>query len=86
MNPFPPKKFVKKFSRRIPWLENMAKEKFLAKDSKSYSLNIDLQVKGKNLCLKYFSEERVYSYIYNNMELLRDLNLNMFLLELFLLI
>ncbi|MFX0046577.1 MAG: hypothetical protein ACFE8G_00255 [Candidatus Hermodarchaeota archaeon] len=43
-------------------------------------------VKGKNLCLKYFSEERVYSYIYNNMELLRDLNLNMFFLELFLLI
>lgn len=43
-------------------------------------------VKGKNLCLKYFSEERVYSYIYNNMELLKDLNLNMFFLELFLLI
>jgi hypothetical protein len=42
--------------------------------------------KGKNLCLRYFSEERVYSYIYNNMDLLKDLNLNMFFLELFLLI
>ena len=44
------------------------------------------EVKGKNLCLKYFSEERVYSYIYNNMDLLKDLNLDMFFLELFLLI
>ncbi len=44
------------------------------------------EVKGKNLCLKYFSEERVYSYIYNNMELLKDLNLDMFFLELFMLI
>lgn len=44
------------------------------------------KVKGKNLCLKYFSEERVYSYIYNNMDLLKDLNLDMFFLELFLLI
>jgi len=50
------------------------------------TVHILQDVKGKNLCLKYFSEERVYSYIYNNMELLRDLNLNMFLLELFLLI
>jgi hypothetical protein len=44
------------------------------------------RVKGKNLCLKYFNEERVYSYIYNNMDLLKDLNLDMFFLELFLLI
>lgn len=44
------------------------------------------EVKGRNLCLKYFSEERVYSYIYNNMDLLKDLNLDMFFLELFLLI
>jgi len=44
------------------------------------------EVKGKDLCLKYFSEERVYTYIYNNMELLKDLKLDMFLLELFLLI
>jgi len=43
-------------------------------------------VKGKNLCLKYFREERVYSYIYNNMELLKDLKLDMFFLELFMLI
>jgi hypothetical protein len=44
------------------------------------------EVKGRNLCLKYFSEERVYSYIYNNMDLLKDLNLDMFFLELFMLI
>ncbi len=44
------------------------------------------EVKGKNLCLKYFSEERIYTYIFNNMELLGDLGLDMYLLELFLLI
>jgi hypothetical protein len=44
------------------------------------------EVKGKDLCLKYFNEERVYTYIYNNMDLLKDLKLDMFLLELFLLI
>jgi len=44
------------------------------------------EVKGKDLCLKYFSEERVYSYIFNNMDLLKDLKLDMFLLGLFLLI
>jgi len=43
-------------------------------------------VKGKSLCLKYFSDEKVYSYIYNNMDLLKDLHLNMFFLKLFLLI
>ena len=50
------------------------------------TVSILKKVKGKNLCLKYFDEERVYSYIYNNMELLQDLNLDMFFLELFLLI
>ena len=50
------------------------------------TVSILKKVKGKNLCLKYFNEERVYSYIYNNMELLKDLNLDMFFLELFLLI
>lgn len=44
------------------------------------------EVKGKNLCLKYFSEEKVFSYIYNNMDLLKDLKLDMFFLELFMLI
>jgi hypothetical protein len=43
-------------------------------------------VKGKNLCLKYFSEERIYSYILSNMKLLDDLNLNKFFLEQFLLL
>jgi hypothetical protein len=50
------------------------------------TVHILCDVKGKNLCLKYFSEEKVFSYIYNNMDLLKDLNLNMFFLELFLLI
>jgi hypothetical protein len=43
-------------------------------------------VKGNNSCLKYFREEKVYSYIFNNMTLLKDLNLDMYLLELFLLL
>ncbi len=50
------------------------------------TVHIIHDVKGKNLCFKYFSDEKVYSYIYNNMDLLKDLNLNMFFLELFLLI
>jgi len=43
-------------------------------------------VKGDNLCLKYFREEDLYGYIFNNMDLLKDLNLNKFLLELLLLL
>ena len=43
-------------------------------------------VKGDNLCFKYFKEEKVYSYVFNNIELLKDLNLDMYLLELFLLL
>ncbi|MFX0081803.1 MAG: hypothetical protein ACFE94_08625 [Candidatus Hodarchaeota archaeon] len=49
-------------------------------------VNVLKEVKGDNLCLKYFREENVYSYIFNNMELLKDLNLDMYLLELFLLL
>ncbi len=44
------------------------------------------EVKGDNLCLKYFREEKVYRYIFNNMVLLKDLYLDMYLLELFLLL
>ncbi len=44
------------------------------------------EVKGNNSCLKYFREEKVYSYIFNNMTLLKDLNLDKYLLELFLLL
>ncbi len=44
------------------------------------------EVKGNNSCFKYFREEKVYSYIFNNMKLLKDLNLDMYLLELFLLL
>lgn len=42
------------------------------------------EVKGNNLCLKYFREEKIYGYIINNMTLLNDLSLDMYLLELFL--
>jgi len=49
-------------------------------------VNILKEVKGENLCLRYFSEEHVYAYIYNNMKLLKDLKLDMFFLELFLLL
>ena len=42
-------------------------------------------VKGNMLCFKYFSEEKVYIYILNNLKFLRDLNLDIFLMELFLL-
>ena len=44
------------------------------------------EIKGKNLCLKYFSEEKIYSYIFSNMKLLNDLGLGMFFLENFLLL
>ena len=44
------------------------------------------EVKGDYLCLKYFREENVYAYIYNNLKLLKDLNLDLFFLDLFLLL
>jgi hypothetical protein len=49
-------------------------------------VNVLKEVKGDNLCLKYFREEMVYRYIFNNMTLLKDLSLDMYLLELFLLL
>ncbi len=49
-------------------------------------INILRDIKGDNLCFKYFSEERIYAYIFNNLKLLKDLNLDSFLLELFLLL
>jgi hypothetical protein len=49
-------------------------------------VNVFKNVKGINLCLKYFREENVYGYVFNNMELLKDLSLNMFLLETFLIL
>ncbi len=52
----------------------------------SQVVNILREIKGDNLCLKYFREEKVYSYIFNSMELLKDLSLDMYLLELFLLL
>ncbi|MFX1391917.1 MAG: hypothetical protein ACFE9Z_17770 [Promethearchaeota archaeon] len=49
-------------------------------------VNILKEVKGKNACFKYFSEEKIYAYLYNNMKLLKDLKLDTFLLEIFLLL
>ena len=49
-------------------------------------VNVLKEVKGDNLCLKYFREEKIYRYIFNNMVLLKDLYLDMYLLELFLLL
>jgi hypothetical protein len=56
------------------------------KELLSQVVNILREVKGDNLCLKYFREEYVYRYIFNSMELLKDLSLDMYLLELFLLL
>jgi hypothetical protein len=52
----------------------------------SQIVKIIKEVKGENLCLRYFSEEHIYAYIYSNMKLLKDLKLDMFFLELFLLL
>jgi hypothetical protein len=49
-------------------------------------VNILKDVKGKNACFKYFDEENIYAYIFNNMKLLKDLKLDLFLLEIFLLL
>jgi hypothetical protein len=49
-------------------------------------VRILMEVKGRNNCLKYFSEERVYAYLYNNMNLLKDLALDMYFLETFLIL
>ena len=49
-------------------------------------VDIFKEVKGNESCYKYFNEENIYAYIFNNMKLLRDLNLDEFLLKLFLLL
>ena len=49
-------------------------------------VRILMEVKGKNNCLKYFSEEKIYAYLYNNMNLLKDLALDMYFLETFLIL
>ena len=48
--------------------------------------NILKEIKGKNSCLKYFNEENIYAYIFNNMKLLKELKLDLFFLEIFLLL
>ncbi|MBD3197696.1 MAG: hypothetical protein GF317_21770 [Candidatus Lokiarchaeota archaeon] len=45
-----------------------------------------IEVKGTNLCLKYFHEEKVLFYIYNNLDLLKDLQLVKFFLRVFLIL
>ncbi|MFX1553467.1 MAG: hypothetical protein ACFFBV_06025 [Promethearchaeota archaeon] len=49
-------------------------------------VNILREIKGNNLCFKYFSDEKIYAYIFNNMKLLKDLKLDTFVLETFLLL
>ncbi|MEJ2250249.1 MAG: hypothetical protein P8Y70_08425 [Candidatus Lokiarchaeota archaeon] len=49
-------------------------------------LKILQKVKGKRLCFKYFSEEKIYTYLFNNLSLLKDLKLDLFLFRLFLLL
>jgi hypothetical protein len=56
------------------------------KEIMRYIIKIFKEVKGKNLCYKYFNEEKIYSYLLNNKKLLSDLNLDMFLLQQFLLL
>lgn len=52
----------------------------------SQIIGILKEIKGNNLCFKYFSEENIYAYIFNNMRLLKDLNLDTFFFEHFLLL
>ena len=49
-------------------------------------VNILMEVKTKNNCFKYFSDERVYAYLYNNMNMLKDLSLDLYFLEVFLIL
>lgn len=51
-----------------------------------YIVDILKEMKGNTSCFKYFNDEGVYAYIFNNIKLLRDLNLDVFLLKLFLLL
>ncbi|MFX1480356.1 MAG: hypothetical protein ACFFCI_19850, partial [Promethearchaeota archaeon] len=60
-------------------IENL---KFLLKQV----VNTIVVIKGNNLCLKYFREEKIFRYIFNNMVLLKDLGLDMYFLKLFLLL
>ena len=52
----------------------------------SQIINILKEVKGNDLCFKYFSEENIYTYLFNNMRLIKDLNLDTFFFEHFLLL
>ncbi|TFG16288.1 MAG: hypothetical protein EU533_09170 [Promethearchaeota archaeon] len=49
-------------------------------------VNILMEVKTKNNCFKYFSDGRVYAYLYNNMTMLKDLSLDLYFLEVFLIL
>ncbi|TXT60752.1 MAG: hypothetical protein BAJALOKI2v1_80044 [Promethearchaeota archaeon] len=43
-------------------------------------------VKGRDLSYKYFDQEGIFMYLINNIKMLRDLNLEIFFLEIFLLL
>jgi hypothetical protein len=44
------------------------------------------KVQGRKLSYKYFDQEGIFAYIINNIKMLRELNLDIFFLELFLLL
>lgn len=44
------------------------------------------KVQGRKLSYKYFDQEGIFAYIVNNIKMLRELNLDIFFLELFLLL
>ncbi|MFX1446485.1 MAG: hypothetical protein ACFFHV_24090 [Promethearchaeota archaeon] len=48
--------------------------------------NIIKEEVGEDLCLKYYRDGQIYNYIIDNMNLLKNLNLDFFFLKLFLLI
>ncbi len=49
-------------------------------------INAFRKVKGNEYCFKYFSEEKIFLYLYQNMNLIKDLNLDLFFLKNFLLL
>lgn len=59
--------------------------KFL-KENLIIVVDILKKVQGRKLSYKYFDQEGIFAYIINNMKMLRELNLDIFFLELFLLL
>jgi len=49
-------------------------------------ISVMKEIKGKDLCFKYFSDGELYAYIFNNLKFLQELNLDSFFFETFLLL